>query len=242
MATRSNDQGLVNNDGTNRPQEHLTAGYPAYAQYLRPQSSPLASRDLSDCTDVKSAFNAVKDSVSRITLDPELKLHYSPQGIKSEQRPTYDVVTKAAQYPETVLKLISSLRPGETITEDLLLKLFVVQEAQIKWLQDELGGLVVASDFGANSRTARWFKLFNKNTSPLSPQQVLSLSNAAQIAALPPEQGQRNQRQRDSRYNQRSNNPRGRFNRSRGRGRDFYSSQLEQQDLTTPPASANNNS
>ena len=209
------------------------------AQNLRSHNS-VASKDISECDDVKAAFNAIKDSVSRIILEPELKLHYSAQGIKAEQRPTYDVVTKAAQYPETILKILSGLKPGETITEDLLLKLFVVQEAQIKWLQDEIGNLVVASDFGANSRTTRWFRLFNKNSSVLSPQQVTHLTSASQIAALPPEQGRN--RQRDRFRGQQTFNNRGRNQRGRGgRGRDFYYSQIEQQDMSSPPTSAGYN-
>ena len=43
-------------------QSDLSASYPSYAQHLRPHNQ-VASQDLSDITDSKAAFNALKDSV-----------------------------------------------------------------------------------------------------------------------------------------------------------------------------------
>lgn len=192
-------------------------------------SEPTQSKDLAD---PKTAFLAVKDSVSRTLLDPELKLTYSPHGIKAEQKPTYEVVTRAAQYPETTLKLLSNVTVGDTITEDLLSSLFIVQEAQLRWLQEEVGNLVVASDFGPQSRTTRWFRLFSRNTSALSDTQINALGNAAQIAAIEPEPSRNRRRDRRDQQRQFSNH-RGRGSyppRGRGRGRpDYYTAQLDQE-------------
>ena len=57
-----------------------------------------------------------------------------------------EVVTKSAQYPETLIKYLSQIELGDVITEELITKLVIVQEAQIKGLKDELVNLVVASE------------------------------------------------------------------------------------------------
>ena len=57
----------------------------------------VSSQDLSD---IKASFTAIQDSVSQITLDSEVKLKYSTQGITQEQKPLYGVVIKSVKYPE----------------------------------------------------------------------------------------------------------------------------------------------
>ena len=86
-------------------------------------------------------------------------MKYSAQGIKQEQKATYDVVTKSALFQETVIKILSHVEQGDVVTEELITKLVIGQETQIKWLQDEVAHLVVASVFERTSRTTRSFKL-----------------------------------------------------------------------------------
>lgn len=195
------------------------------------QHQQVASQDT--VSDVQAAFTAVQDSVNRITIDPELKLKFSAQGIKKEHRPTYDVITKSAKYPETTLKILSTLTPGEPLTEETLAKLFVVQEAQVKWLQDELANVIVSSEFDGNSRTARWFKVMQKNSSVFTPAALENLRSAASIGAIAPEPRPAG---RGARFGYRSRGSYGQFRGGhrgqRGqRNRDFFSAQLDQHNI-----------
>ena len=78
---------------------------------------------------------------------------------------------------------LSLVEPGDVVTEELITKLFIVEEAQVKWLQDELANLVVA----VTSHTTRFCKLLQKNSSLLTSRVLENLRNAATIAAANPE-------------------------------------------------------
>ena len=133
-------------------------------------------------TDLQGEFSALKDSLQRIQLPGELKLNDSRQGIRRSDQQVLNVISKCGRYNETLMKLLTTIEPGSTISQDTLDQLFVIAQAQGRWLQDEYAALVVNSQFDPN--TAKLFKALQRNTSGLNPASLETLRSAASISAV----------------------------------------------------------
>ena len=93
--------------------------------------------------------------MQRIQLPPETVLKNSRQGIPRELQVAHNIITKCAKYSETTIKLLATLSEGRVTTSDLE-KLFTVQYAEVKFLQDELAALIVQGQFDPG--TSKLFK------------------------------------------------------------------------------------
>jgi len=164
---------------------------------LNSRSSP-ALADLSDQTqrsshvapgtacatgtsDIQGDFAALRDSLSRIKLPAELKLNESRQGIRRSDQPVLNILTKCSRYSETSARLLSTIEPGQPVTQETLDSLFLISHAQSKYLQDEYAALVVNSQF--DNSTSRLFRALQKNTSGLNTDSLETLRSAATLAA-----------------------------------------------------------
>ena len=76
----------------------------------------------------------------------------------------FHIILMSAKYAETSLKLlVASEEVKDSVGEKLLNDIYKVQAAHIKFLQEELAGVIVHSQFDAN--TSRLFKNLQRNTS-----------------------------------------------------------------------------
>jgi hypothetical protein len=178
------------------------------------QVPPVSGRHGYDTTDIQREYECIKDSLNKIKLPNEIRLLESKTGIKRNDQPHLQSVTKGARYTETCLKLISTFDTRVDKTD--LQQLYNVLVAQINFFQTEYAALVVKGQF--DQTTASLFKCLEKNTPALSGTSLDNLKTAAEIAAAASrsrpggEQSYRQYQQRNS-YNRGYNfNRRGRFN------------------------------
>lgn len=109
------------------------------------------------------------------------------------------------------VKLLTTLKPGSTLQQETLEQLFIVNQAQLKYLQDEYAAILVNSQF--DSSTSKLFMALQRNTSVLNPESMDMLRSAATLAsAAKPSTTQRPQQ---GYYSVRG--------RQRGRGQDIFS-------------------
>lgn len=67
------------------------------------------------------------------------------------------------------------------MTQEYMHQLYLIQLAQIRYLQEEHAGLIVQGQFDRD--TARLYKALQKNSSGLTPESVTTLQHAAAITA-----------------------------------------------------------
>ena len=98
--------------------------------------------------DIEGEFMTVKDSAQKIRLPPDLKLNESRQGIKREDQPILNLITKSARYIETTLKILGEgVATKSPLTNDQLDQISICQVAHLRYLQDEYATLVMKSRF-----------------------------------------------------------------------------------------------
>jgi hypothetical protein len=199
----------------------LTAAAGSVSDPATATASALPSNDL------QAEFESIKDSVSKLRLPADLKLQADRQGIRKEDVPTLKIIHKAARYCETTLKLVDCLLQEDqaNTSNDIIRQIFSVQQAQIKYLQDEYSVLLVQGT--VDKDTARIFKALQKNTSGLSESNLLHLQHASAIAAASTRGRQQASyssfRGRGRRFGRASfgGQDRGSFPRNRGNGSEF---------------------
>jgi len=120
--------------------------------------------------DIQSEFAAIKDTLTKVKLPANLRLCESRQGIQRSDQTAFNILSRFGRYAETTIKLLSTI-DEEKIDEQSLQKLFSVQLAQIRYLQEEYSALVVQSQF--YNSTARIFRSLQENTSGLGCGQNL---------------------------------------------------------------------
>ena len=109
---------------------------------------------------------ALKDSLTKVRLPNEMKLHENRCGIKREDQQHFNVLSKSARYVETSMKILLNINSPQEITQEKLEQLALVNIAQINYLQDEYSTLVVQGT--CNPQVGKMFRAFRKNTSGLS--------------------------------------------------------------------------
>ena len=153
---------------------------------------------------VQANYNIIKDSLAQVKLDTSVKLHDTKAGIRRNDQPLVNVISKSARYAETTLKLLS-LQRIDTVTEDTLNDLFTISYAQLKYLQEEYASLLVQGQFGAN--TARVFRSLQRNTSAFPEESLEQLRTA--VTLTPPNTQQQSWSSNRGGYNSRFYNNRG---------------------------------
>ena len=135
--------------------------------------------------DIEGEFMTVKNSVQKIRLPPDLKLNESRQGIKREDQPILNLITKSARYMETTLKILGEgVATKSPLTNDQLDQISICQVAHLRHLQDEYATLVVKSRF--NRTTSQFFRSLQRHTSGLNPAALKNLQIAASISGQRP--------------------------------------------------------
>lgn len=184
-----------------RKELHELAREPITCDSLDDRDPPRGSAPITGCTeqpsptfvcaagigpDTQGEFQTLKDTLNRVKLPSELKLNESRQGIQRADQAVYHVLTKCARYAETSLKLLSTIEPGTKISSETLEQLFLINQAQIQYLQDEYASILVNSQF--DSTTSKLFRALQKNTSGLNASSLETLRSAASLsaAAKPP--------------------------------------------------------
>jgi signal transduction protein with GAF and PtsI domain len=136
-------------------------------------------------SDIQAEFAAIKDTLQKLKLPADLALHESKQGIKREDQQGLQVLAKCARFTETSIKLLSTIKDN-SITEDDIKQLCVIQVAQMRYLQDEYASLIVQNKF--SKQTSQMFRSLQRSTSGLSPTALQNLKLAADITSTAPAQ------------------------------------------------------
>lgn len=137
-----------------------------------------------------------------------------------------NVITKCGRYCETAIKLLATIDgAGGRVDQQSLDNLFLIQHAQIKYLQEEFAALLVNGQF--DTTTAKIFRSLQRNTSGFDQGALETLRSAATLAAAgrPSGAGDDRGQRRGQSY-------------SFGRGRGRYSS-FNRQDRDTFSSFAN---
>lgn len=164
--------------------------------------------DVDEFSEIQEQFNGLKSSVEKVILPPHFKLHDSRTGIKREDQPVLNVVSKCGRYIETALKLLSQCQEGEPAD---LGPVVVTLTANLKFLQDEYAALLVKGRFDNN--TSQLFRSLQKHSSGFDSHCLQNVRVAAELSSI------------STRF-QNTGSYRGGFNRGgyRGRGRDIFHS------------------
>jgi hypothetical protein len=132
-------------------------------------------------SDVQGEFQSIKDSVNSVKLPSDLKVSDTRQGIKLDDQGHSAVVNKCARFAETTLKLLWQIDNANNMTQEYMQQLYLIQLAQIRYLQEEHAGLIVQGQFDRD--TARLFRALQRNSSGFTPESVTTLQHAATITA-----------------------------------------------------------
>lgn len=184
-------------------------------------ANPGPPNNLEAARDIQVEFEAITQTVQNIQLPPEFIVRTQATGIQKEQQPALNVIKKTAKYTETSLKILQQLNP-ETITEEDIEKLVQIQFAQVKYLQEEVGHVVVSSNFDAG--TARLYRALRRNTSILNDEAIATLERAVTVSGAMSRGSQHHTTGRGRGYNNRGDRGgRGNFNYNNNRRHgDFY--------------------
>jgi hypothetical protein len=136
--------------------------------------------------ELQREFWAVKDSLSKIQLDPSLKLNEVTLGISKKDKPVQKIVQKTSRYLETGLKLCQlALADQENQANDAckyIEQIYLVLQAGIQANQQEYQSLMVQGQF--DDDTARVFRILQQNSNAFSKEAVDQLELAAKISTM----------------------------------------------------------
>ena len=96
-------------------------------------------------------YKSIKDSVQKIRLPPGLKVETSLRGVGQQFNKTARVIHAAADYSETLLKLLLAIDTSNdpiVISDDLVDCLVIAVTAQVRYLQSEKSVCFVSGRFG----------------------------------------------------------------------------------------------
>ena len=146
-----------------------------------PSQSATDQNTTGDILDIQGRAKAIHDSLRSVIIPSELRLNDSRghSGIRKNDQPTANIISKCAYFCETALKLLGTLST-DTVSETNLQDLHTILHAQIEYLQDEYSTLFIQGTFPADCVT-RFYKNFNKGTSALLPRHRKALTTAVNI-------------------------------------------------------------
>lgn len=169
-------------------------------------------------TEIQKEFSSVRDSVSRVQLDPTLRLCEGscPTGLNNKgERSMYYTLQKSSRYVETGLKLIQlaydDLDKSGTVNPAFLDHATVVLKAHLDYNQREYEAVLVASQFDED--TSKLFRNLQKNNACFSAKGVEQLKLAAELAAMS---------KKSTGAPNPNNRGRGYYHNNTNRGRGYY--------------------
>ena len=153
--------------------------------------------------EVQSEFTALKDTLTRVKLDSDLKVPDSRVGVRPQFSHQCSVIQRCAKYAETSVKIISLLQDRAVydlqtstltptprpVTQQDLRDLAVVGVAQLRFLQEEFASIVVESQY--NHDAAQTFRSLQRNVSVFPPSVIDKVETAVNLSALKPPRADR---------------------------------------------------
>ena len=140
------------------------------------QHQLMPSAVLGSFSEVQAEFRAIRDSVAKVKLPPDLVVGDSRAGVSRADLPKFHIIQKSARYQETVLKLLSSCDPGDTAVAQVS----AVSLAHLRFLQEEYMQLMVSNQF--DEGTAKLFSTLQQNPAAFTPNSLENLQRAVSIA------------------------------------------------------------
>ena len=128
--------------------------------------------------DVTTAFLAIKTAVAGVKLPSSLIVPTDKTGIKRNDQPVLNLLTKCSKYVETCLKVIQS---PSTDASTKIQELLTVLTAHVILLQEEHAAVVVQGSF--DEGVARFFRSLQR-TNSFTPEALDNLRAAASIASV----------------------------------------------------------
>jgi hypothetical protein len=139
--------------------------------------------------EIQKEYQSIKDSVSRVTLDPVLRLCEGPCPVGTSnkvERATYFTLTKSSRYVETALKIVKlcykDLDEKGTIGTEYVDQIATILKAHIDHNQKEYQAVLVAAQFDAE--TAKVFRTLQKNAACFTNAGIAQMKVAAELAAI----------------------------------------------------------
>ena len=77
------------------------------------QHQVMPSAVLGSFSEVQAEFRAIRDSVAKVKLPPDLVVGDSLAGASRADLPKFNIILKSARYQETVLKILSACDPED---------------------------------------------------------------------------------------------------------------------------------
>jgi hypothetical protein len=130
-------------------------------------------------SDLQEKYNSIRSSFDKVILPTHLKLHDSRTGIKREDQPVLNVLSRCGRYVETVIKLLSQVEEGKQLDLD---PIATVLAANIEYLQDEYSALLVKGRFDSN--TANLFRALTKGNSGFTERNINNVRVAAELSSI----------------------------------------------------------
>ena len=211
----SSSSQIINNNHTehtstrsNERKYCINSPYQATHNFTSPEPKQFTAGNAGSA-EIQESFNAIKSTVDKVTLPPHMKLHDSRAGIKREDQPLLNVLSKSGRYVETILKLFSRAQEGEDLDIEPIVTVCL---AHIQYLQEEYAACLVKGRFDDN--TAQLFKALQKGTSGFTDSCLQNVRVAAELSSIANRYPSNN-----TRYNSfRGGYGRPRFGSWRGRG------------------------
>ncbi|XP_043216953.1 uncharacterized protein LOC122379088 [Amphibalanus amphitrite] len=140
------------------------------------QHQVMPSAVLGSFSEVQAEFRAIRDSVAKVKLPPDLLVGDSRAGVSRADLPRFNIIQKSARYQETVLKLLSACDPEDAA----LNQVSAVSLAHLRYLQEEYTQLLVSAQF--DDGTAKLFSTLQQNPAAFTPNSLENLQRAVTIA------------------------------------------------------------
>ena len=131
-------------------------------------------------TDVQQQYKVLKDSLQKVRLPPGYKTKMSLRGVEAQNSKTAKVIYSCAEYSETLLKLLLTLKAIEPLTENKLDSLLISVPAQIHFLQAEKDNCFVNGKFGDN--VGSLFREFKDHVFSFSSEDIATLDCVVQLS------------------------------------------------------------
>ena len=141
-------------------------------------SSPQAAANGPEADELQEQFNSIKSSLNKVIL-PLSYTHDSRSGVKREDQPALNILSKCGRYVETCLKLLGTVDTDKPV---YLKPLSTVLVANIKYLQDEYAALLVKGKFDNN--TAQLFRSLQNNNFGFTAESIQNVKIAAELSSF----------------------------------------------------------
>lgn len=143
---------------------------------FQPQPGTEAFAEVGSFSDLQAEFKAIRDSVAKVKLPPDLVVGDSRTGVSRGDWPKFQTIQKCARFQETLLKLLSQCASSEPVLQDIT----TITLAQLRFLQEEYTNLLVANQF--DDGTTRLFQTLQQNPAAFTPGALENLQRAVTIA------------------------------------------------------------